>query len=93
MFKGLSNLANLGSIIKQAQEVGGKLQGINEELKGRRVTGTAGGGLVTTVMSNLGLERHLAAQGLGMVRTAVAKDARADVLGLIQEFLAPVERR
>ncbi|MDF7775322.1 phosphoglucosamine mutase [Sphingomonas sp. AOB5] len=30
-----------------------------------------GGGLVTTVMSNLGLERHLAAQGLGMVRTAV----------------------
>jgi len=31
----------------------------------------AGGGLVTTVMSNLGLERHLAAQGLGMIRTAV----------------------
>ena len=31
----------------------------------------AGGGLVTTVMSNIGLERHLAAQGLGMVRTAV----------------------
>jgi phosphoglucosamine mutase len=30
-----------------------------------------GGGLVTTVMSNLGLERHLAAQGLGMVRTNV----------------------
>ncbi len=31
----------------------------------------AGGGLVATVMSNLGLERHLAAQGLGLVRTAV----------------------
>ena len=31
----------------------------------------SGGGLVTTVMSNLGLERHLAAQGLGMVRTSV----------------------
>ena len=30
-----------------------------------------GGGLVATVMSNLGLERHLAAQGLGMVRTGV----------------------
>ena len=28
-------------------------------------------GIVTTVMSNLGLERHLAAQGLSMVRTAV----------------------
>ena len=31
----------------------------------------AGGGLVATVMSNLGLERHLKAQGLGLVRTAV----------------------
>jgi len=31
----------------------------------------AGGGLVATVMSNLGLERHLRAQGLGLVRTAV----------------------
>ena len=31
----------------------------------------AGGGLVATVMSNLGLERHLAAQGIGLVRTGV----------------------
>jgi phosphoglucosamine mutase len=31
----------------------------------------AGGGLVATVMSNLGLERHLKAQGLGLIRTAV----------------------
>ncbi len=31
----------------------------------------AGGGLVATVMSNLGLERHLAAQGIGLVRTSV----------------------
>ncbi|MDF2494021.1 phosphoglucosamine mutase [Sphingomonas sp.] len=31
----------------------------------------AGGGLVATIMSNLGLERHLAAQGLGLVRTSV----------------------
>lgn len=31
----------------------------------------AGGGLVATVMSNLGLERHLAAQGLGLIRTRV----------------------
>ncbi|SFP70093.1 phosphoglucosamine mutase [Sphingomonas rubra] len=30
-----------------------------------------GGALVATVMSNLGLERHLAAQGLGLVRTKV----------------------
>lgn len=31
----------------------------------------AGGGLVATVMSNLGLERHLAAGGLGLIRTKV----------------------
>ncbi|MFC3100467.1 phosphoglucosamine mutase [Altererythrobacter lauratis] len=30
-----------------------------------------GGGVVATVMSNLGLERHLAAQGLDLVRTKV----------------------
>ncbi|HEU0043191.1 phosphoglucosamine mutase [Sphingomonas sp.] len=30
-----------------------------------------GGGLVATVMSNLGLERHMAAQGLGLIRTKV----------------------
>lgn len=30
-----------------------------------------GGALVTTVMSNLGLERHLAGQGIGMLRTKV----------------------
>jgi phosphoglucosamine mutase len=30
-----------------------------------------GGGVVATVMSNLGLERHLAAQGLKLLRTAV----------------------
>ncbi len=36
-----------------------------------RVGRLAGGGLVATVMSNLGLERHLAAQGLGLIRTKV----------------------
>ncbi|MES2755377.1 MAG: phosphoglucosamine mutase [Pseudomonadota bacterium] len=30
-----------------------------------------GGGLVATVMSNLGLERHLSAQGLGLIRSGV----------------------
>ena len=39
----------------------------------------AGGGLVATVMSNLGLERHLKAQGLGLIRTAVVTpDSRID---------------
>ncbi|WP_419807940.1 phosphoglucosamine mutase [Sphingomonas sp.] len=39
---------------------------------GRARAGTLkGGGLVATVMSNLGLERHLAAQGLALHRTKV----------------------
>jgi phosphoglucosamine mutase len=36
-----------------------------------RANQLAGGALVATVMSNLGLERHLAEQGIGMHRTAV----------------------
>ena len=41
MFKGLSNL---GALIKQAQQIGGQMQNLSEELKGRRAQGTAGGG-------------------------------------------------
>lgn len=39
MLKGLGNLANLGSLLKQAQAMGGKMQQLNAELKaqsGRR---------------------------------------------------------
>jgi len=43
MFKGLSNL---GALIKQAQQIGGQIQGLGEELKKRRASGTAGGGMV-----------------------------------------------
>ena len=43
MFKGLSSL---GSLIKQAQQIGGQMKEINAELKKRRATGTAGGGMV-----------------------------------------------
>ncbi|MGD9126146.1 MAG: YbaB/EbfC family nucleoid-associated protein [Planctomycetia bacterium] len=43
MFKGL---ANIGSLMKQAQAMGGKMKELQEELKSRRVTGSAGGGMV-----------------------------------------------
>ena len=43
MFKGL---ANLGSLLKQAQQIGGQMDKLAEELKNRRTTGTAGGGLI-----------------------------------------------
>jgi nucleoid-associated protein EbfC len=43
MFQGLGNL---GSIWKQASEFSGQLEKLGEELKTRRTTGAAGGGMV-----------------------------------------------
>jgi DNA-binding YbaB/EbfC family protein len=43
MFKGLSNL---GAILKQAQQIGGQMGQMQEELKNQRVVGSAGGGMV-----------------------------------------------
>jgi DNA-binding YbaB/EbfC family protein len=52
MFQGLGNL---GAIWKQASELGGQLKKLDGELKNRRTTGTAGGGMVQ-VEINGGLE-------------------------------------
>lgn len=54
MLKGLGNLANLGSMMKQAQEMGAKMQALQAELKEKRVTGVAGGGLVEVEASGVG---------------------------------------
>jgi DNA-binding YbaB/EbfC family protein len=54
VFKGLSGLANLPALLKQAQEMGGKLEQLNAELKTKRVTGAAGGGLVEVDANGLG---------------------------------------
>ncbi len=54
MFKGLGNLANLASVIKQAQQMGGKMQQVADVLKTRRAEGTAGGGLVSVEVNGLG---------------------------------------
>ena len=51
MFKGL---ANLGSIMKQAQEMGGKMTELNEQLKVKRATGSAGAGMVEVEVNGLG---------------------------------------
>jgi DNA-binding YbaB/EbfC family protein len=53
VFKGLGNLANIGALMKQAQEMGGKMQAIQEELKTKKVTGAAGGGLVEVDVNGL----------------------------------------
>jgi DNA-binding YbaB/EbfC family protein len=54
MFKGLGQLAQLPAILKQAQEMGGKLEQLQAELKTKRVTGSAGGGLVEVDMNGVG---------------------------------------
>ncbi len=54
MFKGLGNLANIGSLIKQAQQMGSKLQQVTEELKTRRTEGSSGGGMITVEVNGIG---------------------------------------
>lgn len=54
MLKGLSQLANLPGILKQAQEMGAKVQQLQAELRAKRVTGAAGGGMVEVDCNGLG---------------------------------------
>ena len=54
MFKGLGDLANLGNVFKQAQEMGGRMQEMSAQLKTQRVTGSAGGGMVQVEADGLG---------------------------------------
>jgi DNA-binding YbaB/EbfC family protein len=53
VFKGLGNLANIGSLLKQAQEMGGRMQALQNELRSKRATGAAGGGLVEVDVNGL----------------------------------------
>jgi DNA-binding YbaB/EbfC family protein len=50
VFKGLAGLA---SLVKQAHEIRGKMKGLNEELRNRRATGSAGGGMVEVEVNGL----------------------------------------
>lgn len=50
MFQGLSNLT---ALLRQAQQMGPKLQAIQQQLKDARATGAAGGGMVTVEVNGL----------------------------------------
>lgn len=54
MLKGLGNLANLPGMLKQAQEMGGKIQEMGEQLKTKRVTGNSGGGMIEVEANGVG---------------------------------------
>jgi DNA-binding YbaB/EbfC family protein len=51
LFKGIANLATM---IKQAQQIGSKLQEINDQLKTQRATGSAGAGMIEAEVNGLG---------------------------------------
>jgi DNA-binding YbaB/EbfC family protein len=51
LFKGLANLA---SLMRQAQQMSGKMHAINDQLKSKRATGSAGGGMVEVEVNGLG---------------------------------------
>jgi len=50
----LKGLANFGAILRQAQQMGSKMQELNTKLKSVRATGAAGGGLVSAEVNGLG---------------------------------------
>ena len=51
MFK---NLGNIASMMRQAQQMGGKLKEVNEQLKTKRVSANAGAGMVEVEANGLG---------------------------------------
>lgn len=50
MFKGIGGL---GSLLKQAGQISSKMEGLNDELRTRRATGSAGGGMVEIEVNGL----------------------------------------
>jgi len=66
VFKGLGNL---GALLKQAQDISGRMKGLNDELRAHRVTGSAGGGMVEIEVNGVvealrcHIDQQLLAQG------------------------------
>lgn len=54
MFKGLGNLGNLANMMKSFQEMDGKMESINAQLKAERIDADAGGGMVKVQANGLG---------------------------------------
>jgi DNA-binding YbaB/EbfC family protein len=54
VFKQLGQLGNIASLMKQAQQVSGRMQELNGQLRTQRVEGLAGGGMVRVEADGLG---------------------------------------
>ena len=72
MFKGLGNLA---SMLKQAQQMGGRLQALQEELKKHGPSAAAGADLVEVEVNGLGQVLRVTLDP-GLVATRRSRDAR-----------------
>jgi DNA-binding YbaB/EbfC family protein len=51
VLKGLGDLANISSVLKQAMEMKGRIEELREKLADEQVEATAGGGMVTVTVS------------------------------------------
>lgn len=50
----LKGLANIGTLMKQAQQMGGRVEEMNAQLKQQRATGSSGGGMVEVEVNGVG---------------------------------------
>lgn len=50
-------MKNLGNLMKQAQEMQGKMAALQEKLEAMEITGTSGGGMVQVVINGKGAMR------------------------------------
>lgn len=50
----LKELGNLASVLRQAQQFGGKMEAVSARLKNERVTASTGGGMVEVEVNGLG---------------------------------------
>lgn len=84
----LKGIGGLGSLLKQAGQISSKMEGLNDELRAQKATGSAGGGMVEIDVNGLvevldcRIDPKLLAQGdaemvedlvVGAVNQAVAK--------------------
>ena len=63
-----SSFGNIFSLVRKAQEMGGKMQEFNDQLRGQRASGSAGGGLVSVEVNGLGEMLRLTIDPLLMER-------------------------
>ena len=91
-------MKNLGSMLKQAQEMQAKMQEMQTKLESAEVTGSAGGGMVTVTLNGKNVVRRIKidpkivnpgeVEMLEDLILAAVNDARAKVEAHVKEEMA-----